>query len=111
MGLLPNHKIQTSWMLCVRTDAFPRRVGKTPVNLGAVYFVRYSPATSHPTLRAVKKTYATARILSHALNPGVHINNGLETAAIIAEKVPCFDLTAAGLLETCNLVKSSLGEL
>jgi hypothetical protein len=111
MRLSPSQKIQTSWMLCVPTETFPNGVGKTCTPLRAVYFLRYSSEAQHPSLRKVRKTEATARILSQTLNPGAHLHNGLEAAATIAEKVLCFDLTAAGLLETCNLVKSSVAEL
>jgi hypothetical protein len=105
---LPSGKIQTSWMLCVPTNQFPKGTSEKPIPLGALFFVRYDPGSSQPSLRTVPKSVAAAKILSSALNPGTHSGNGLDAAIEIAMHTRCFELFTASLPETCAIIRNSL---
>jgi hypothetical protein len=101
-------KIETSWMLCIPTNQFPKGTTEKPIPLGALFFVRYDPGSSQPSLRTVPKSVAAAKILSSALNPGTHSGNGLDAAIEIAMHTRCFELFTASLPETCAIIRNSL---
>jgi hypothetical protein len=105
---LPSHKIQTSWMLCVPPESFPNGVSRNPTTLGAIFFVRYSPAAARPSCRLIGKAEAAGRILANALNPGAHSENGLDAAVEISTRTACFELLTTSLSEACAVIKAAL---
>ena len=72
--------------------------------LVAVYFVKYCPGASSPTVRAISAGEVSARLYANNLNQLAHANAGLDAAVQIAKSIPGFALDSADLAATCALV-------
>jgi hypothetical protein len=95
-------------MLCIPTNEFSDSTIEKPIPLGAIFFVRYSPESTHPSLRIIPQPTVVAQILASALNPGAHSGDGLDAAIEIATRTACYQLFTADLDETCAIVKDAL---
>jgi hypothetical protein len=107
---LPEEAFYLDRTIHVQTRLLPSAVVSGPRPLGAVFFVHYRPDTSAPELRAITPAEATARLYVTALNPLAHPYRGLEATARIAEHVPCYTLSSAGLPATCELIRATAAE-
>lgn len=65
-------------------------------------------ARRSPAVRPMSRAEAAARLLANALNPGSHPADGLDAVLAIAGAAPCFELEAAELRATCELVGETL---
>jgi hypothetical protein len=104
---LPKEALHLGRTIHVQTRFLPTAVIPGPRPLGAVFFVHYRPDISAPELRAISPAAATARLYVTALNPLAHPNRGLDAAVRIAEHVPCYMLSSAGLPATCALIRAA----
>ena len=80
---------------------------RTATTRGRCSLCSYCPDISAPELRAITPAEATARLYVTALNPLAHPDRGLDAAVRIAEHVPCYMLSSAGLPATCALVRAA----
>src|SRR5262245_11215236 len=95
----------------VPPDNFPAGPGNRPVLLAALFFLRYHPESSAPSIRRISGAEGAARLYSNALNPLAHPEYGLDGAIRIASKRPCFELLTADLTRTCALIKDTIEEV
>src|SRR5262245_893986 len=95
----------------VRTSHFPAGHTNQPTPLAAIFFLRYNPEASAPSIRRISGAEGAARLYADALNPLAHPENGLEGAIRIASKRPCFELLTADLTSTCALIKETAKDL
>jgi hypothetical protein len=58
-------------------------------------------------VRAIGPAEAGARLYANALNALAHADHGLDAVARIAEHVPCFSVSSAGLPSTCRLIRAA----
>jgi hypothetical protein len=106
---LPADTLETSRGLHVAVDATAGI--PAPRGLHAIFFLVPGAASrSAPVVRPASAAEASARLLANALNPAAHPADGLDAAVAIAESVPCFELEAAGLGATCELVREALAD-
>jgi hypothetical protein len=84
----------------------------TARRIHAIFFLEPGAiARRSPTVRPMSSAEAAARLLANVLNPLSHAADGLDAALAIAQCAPCFELRAADLRATCQLVGASLEEL
>jgi hypothetical protein len=105
---LPQKTLHTSRTLHVPVEELPSRVVKSPMPLAAIFFLRYCPEASAPSVQPISKAAAGARLIANALNPLAHPGDGLDGAIEIAARAACFELLTADLPRTCTLVKATL---
>jgi hypothetical protein len=106
---LPEKSSDNCGSYYVPADNFPAGLGTRPVLLAALFFLRYHPESSAPSIRRISGAEGAARLYSNALNPLAHPEDGLDGAIRIASKRPCFELLTADLTWTCALVKDTVG--
>ena len=82
-----------------------------PAPLAAIFFLRYRPESSAPSLRRISGAEGAARLYANALNPLAHPEDGLDGAIRIASERTCFELLTADLTSTCALVKNTVQAL
>ena len=108
---LPPAVVETSRGLHVPTGGRGRAAPRAR-RLHAIFFLEPGAvARRSPTVRRISSAEAAARLLANALNPLSHAADGLDAALAIAQCAPCFELRAADLRATCELVGASLEEL
>lgn len=105
---LPVETVRTPHTLHVPVQYLPRVAAPGPYPLAALWFVRYCPNASTPTVRPITPGEASARLYANALNQLAHPNAGLDAAVRIAGAVPSFGLDSADLAVTCALVRSTM---
>jgi hypothetical protein len=105
---LPGGVLRTSRARHVPVELLPCGLAPCPLPLDAIVFLRYRPDRGHPAIRQVGAAEATARLYVQALNPLAHPADGLDAALEVVRGVRCFDLDAAGLDATCELVVRTL---
>jgi hypothetical protein len=77
----------------------------------AVFFLAPGAvARRAPAVRPMSRAEAGARLLANALNPLAHASHGLDPALEIARSAACFELFAADLRATCELVGATLAD-
>jgi hypothetical protein len=72
-----------------------------------VFVLKYQPELPAPQVRAIGPAEAGARIYANALNALAHDDHGLDAVGRIAEQVPCFSVSSAGLSSTCSLIRAT----
>ena len=107
---LPDTALDLGRTIHVPALSLPARIVAAPTRLAAVLLVQYSPDRSTPLLSSVGAGEAAARIYANTLNALAHSNLGLDGAARLAQAIPCFAIEAAGLRETCALIRTSMAE-
>jgi hypothetical protein len=95
----------------VPVGSLPAEVVSDSVPLGALVFVEIDSGGADPRLRGLRPARAAQLLYAHALNPLAHIDDGLAGALRIAERVPCFELTATDLQRTSALLGNTMDEL
>ncbi|HEX6440174.1 MAG TPA: hypothetical protein VF182_23865 [Candidatus Binatia bacterium] len=105
---LPAQSVRTCSTLHVPVARLPNSLLAKPALLSALFFLEHCPELKMPTVDAITKAEAAARLFVNALNPLAHEQDGLAGAAVIAQRVPSFHLKSAALGLTCELVKSIL---
>jgi hypothetical protein len=108
---LPEKSSDSCGSYYVPAGIFPARLGTRPAPLAALFFLRYHPGSSAPSIRRISGAEGAARLYSNALNPLAHPEDGLDGAIRIASERPCFELLTADLTWTCALVKDTVGEV
>lgn len=83
-----------------------------PCPLGAIVFVHHTPPpeTAVPSIRRVSAAEAAARLYVQTLNPLAHPERGLDVVRRTAQRVPCFQLQAAGLRASAALLEQTLAD-
>ena len=71
----------------------------------AVLFVHYVKDATTPVLRELGRAEAGARLYVASLNALAHPHRGMDAVARIAARVSSFALDAAGLRDTCDMVR------
>lgn len=106
---LPPQAMHLGRTIHVPANVLPGTVFTEPRPLGGIFVIRYSPDASVPDLRPISAAEGAARMYVTALNALAHADAGLAPVLQIAEQVPCFALTFAGLAETCALIRTAIG--
>lgn len=105
---LPAGALYTTYTIHVPTEHFPTEIRKEPAPLAAIFFLRYDPDASAPSLSPMSKGEAGARIYSNALNLLAHARYGLDAAIKIATRGACYELITSDLQKTCALITSRM---
>jgi hypothetical protein len=92
----------------VRTSHFPAGHINHPTRLAAIFFLRYNPDASTPSVRGISGAEGAARLYADALNPLAHAENGLDGAIRIASRTACFELLTSELTSTCALIQETV---
>lgn len=108
---LPGNTVYTARTLHVPTENLPGKLGEGPIPLQAVFFLNYCPGIPEPALQPVSKAQATARIFAATLNLLAHPGEGLDGAIAIAKQCASFELRAADLRQTCELLRTSVDQM
>lgn len=96
----------------VPATAMPLAKMTGPRPLAALLFLtRYSPGRGKPTLRKIAAAEASASLYVSTLNALAHSRGGLDAVVRITENLPCYELAAADLQQTCTAVRATLDEL
>lgn len=105
---LPRDALHLGRTIHVPSSALPAaaRCGLLP--LGAILLLERAPDRATPSMRRLAPGEAGARLYVNALNALAHPNHGLDAVARIAERVPCFAVQSAGLVETCALIAATV---
>jgi hypothetical protein len=104
---LPASAMDLGDTIHIPVDRFPARAVSKPCPLGAVFLLKYQPDLREPEVRAIGPAEAGARLYANALNALAHADHGLDAAARIVERVPCFSVSSAELSATCGLVRAA----
>jgi len=102
--ILPEETLYTERTLHVPGSALPSVVASMPLPLKSIFFVKYNPQSTSPSVKTVSAAQAGARVYANGLNQLAHPNDGLDAAIQIAQHCHCFDLESANLEPTCQLV-------
>ena len=105
---LPADALHTEHTHHIPTDCFPTAVCERPVPLAAIFFLRYDPQATEPSILPVSKGVAGARIYSNALNLLAHSTYGLDAVADIARGGACFELITCDLSKTCAMIRQQM---
>ncbi len=105
---LPHETIVTHTSLCVPVELLAGGVAKAPTRLDALCFLAPSPRPHQPVLRPLTAGRAVPRLFSHTLNALAHPHYGVDAAIRLAREARCFELAAADLDETCDLLAAAL---
>lgn len=105
---LPPEAMHLGRTIHVPANVLPGPVITEPRPLGGIFVIRYSPDASAPDMRRISAAEGAARMYVTALNALAHADAGLAPVLQIAEQVPCFALSAAGLPETCALIRAAI---
>lgn len=85
----------------------PREFGPAAVGeacpLNHIIFVRYQPNTS-PSIRRITRADAVLRMTRESFNFMKFRSTGIDLLAKVVRQADCFELTAGGINETCDLV-------
>lgn len=101
---LPPETLRLGWTMHVPTDALPGPVHRGAPSLSHLFFVRYDPEASEPSISPVSTGQAAMNIYTNGLNQLAHKNSGLQAAAQIAQRVQAFNLITADLEASAKLV-------
>ena len=98
---LPDTVFQTQRTLHVPVHSLPGEYRLTAGKVSALFFVRYDPTASAPSLSPVTQGQAAAQLYANGLNQLAHDNKGLATAAMLAGQIDSYQVTT-----TANLARS-----
>jgi hypothetical protein len=104
---LPPSAMHLGRTIHIPVETLPGRAVSEPRPLGAVFLLKYRPDLPAPEVRAIGPAEAGARLYANALNALAHSDHGLDAVARIAEHVPCFSVSSAGLPATCRLIRAA----
>jgi hypothetical protein len=105
---LPNNVIRTAATIHVPVDFLPAKICEVPVCLAAIFFLKYDPDLSEPTIQQISAAEASARLYSNALNPLAHPEGGIDAGIAVARKCARFNVASADLTKTVKLIKSTM---
>lgn len=103
---LPEDSLRTEWTYHVRPTSLGARIAAGPLPLGRIVFVRYSPEHPGPVLRPLSAGEATMKLYQGALNQLAHPSLGLDDTIGLVRRAACFDLLAAEIGPTVDLLRS-----
>jgi hypothetical protein len=104
---LPTSAMDLGRTIHVPACSLPGAAVLEPRPLGAVFLLKYQPDLPAPEVRVIGPAEAGARLYANALNALAHADHGLDAVARIAEHVPCFSVSSAGLPSTCRLIRAA----
>ena len=104
---LPPSAMHLGRTIHVPACSLPGAAISEPRPLGAVFLLKYDRVLRAPAVRAIGPAEAGARLYANALNALAHTDHGLDAVARIAEHVPCFTVSSAGLPATCSLIRAA----
>lgn len=107
---LPRSAMHLGRTIHIPACSLPTAAVSEPRPLAAVFLLKYRPDLSAPEVRAIGPAEAGARLYANALNALAHPDHGLDAVARIAEHVPCFSVSAAGLPSTCRLIRAAFAQ-
>jgi len=107
---LPPAAMHLGRTLHIPACSLPAAAASEAAPVAAVFFLKYQPDRRTPELRPIGPAEAGARLYANALNALAHPAHGLDAVARIAEQVPCFSLSSAGLPSTCRLIRAAFEE-
>jgi hypothetical protein len=108
---LPADVMDLGRTLHVPTDRLPSPPPTGgPLPIGAIFFVKYQAELATPQLRRMAPSEAAARLYIVALNALAHPNRGLDVALRIGAHVPCYQVSTAGLAESCVAIRAAADE-
>jgi len=108
---LPAVALDTGGAYCIPAEHLPGGIATLPAPVSAVFFLQRPPAASRPVVRELTLAHSVARLAANALNLLAHPNYGVDRATEIVRNGLCFELGAADLEATCDLVQSTLATL
>lgn len=108
---LPGGTLASSRGFHVAAAAMSGGIRTTAAPVGAVFFLRYAPHASAPSIERINTAQASARLYANVLNALAHPEDGLDGAIRIARRAACFELTSGDLTATCALVQATLDRL
>jgi hypothetical protein len=103
--------ISTSRGILIRAETVRGGIGRTPVPLRAIFFLRYVASASEPSVRPLTAAEAGARLYPNVLNALAHPEDGLDATIHVAQRATCFELATGDLTKTCALVRRTLDRL
>jgi hypothetical protein len=104
---LPPSAMHLGRTIHIPARSLPCGTASEPRPLSAVFLLKYQPGLPAPEIRAIGAAEAAARLYANALNALAHADHGLDAVARIAEDVPCFSVSSAGLPSTCRLIRAA----
>jgi hypothetical protein len=105
---LPAIALDTGEAYCIPAEHLAGGVATVPAPLSTVFFLQRSLAASRPVLRKLTPAQSVARLAANTLNLLAHPNYGVDHATEIVQNGLCFELGAADLEATCDLIQSTL---
>jgi hypothetical protein len=108
---LPATALWTSRSIHISTRDLPGRVWREPLGLEGIFFVRYDPDASAPSMRPMTSAEGSVHLYTNTLNALAHTADGLDGAIRIASGRPCFGLVSAEPTATAALVKGTAERL
>ena len=105
---LPAGRLRTERGFHVPPECMPLGPLQAVPPLRDLVFIRFDARSSEPAIKPVTTAEATARLYPNILNALAHPAGGLSAATDIVSQLNCFQLQAAGLGATCELLASRL---
>lgn len=103
---LPPTTIDTRFSLCVPVESLAGGAADAPQEMRTLFFLSPADRPAIPEIRDLTPGEAVSRLFVHTLNAGAHPAYGVEAVMRIAGHASCYDLAAADLDATCELVRS-----
>jgi hypothetical protein len=109
---LPAATLFTARTIHVPTECLPSVVRYDPIPLNAIFFVKYQPENSEPSISSLSPAEAAARLYTNGLNQLAHKDSGLSGAIAICQDIPAFELFTTSRLESAiQLLRSTLSSI
>ena len=105
---LPATVLDTGEAYCIPPECLPGGTATLPAPISAIFFLQRPPAASRPEVRELTPAQSVARLAANTLNLLAHPHYGVDHATEVVRNVRCFELGAADLEATCDLIESTL---
>ncbi|HEX2309654.1 MAG TPA: hypothetical protein VHH91_02970, partial [Vicinamibacterales bacterium] len=102
---MPAGAVRMGTRFHVPCELFRGGVADGPRPLSAFIFLRRSSPASAPALRRIGAAAGAARLMANALNALAHPNGGLDVAASLAQRAPCFEVDTHDLATACARIE------
>lgn len=106
---LPAVTLDTGEAYCIPAEHLLGGIATLPAPIAAIFFLLGPQPASRPVVRELTPAHSVARLAANALNLLAHPNYGVDHATEIVRNCLCFELGAADLETTCDLIQSTLG--
>jgi hypothetical protein len=102
---MPAGAVRMGTRFHVPCEVFAGGIADGPRPLSAFIFLRRSSQASAPALRRIGAAAGAARLMANALNALAHPNGGLDVAASLAQRAPCFEVDTHDLAAACARIE------